>query len=191
LVNFRRRFKEANSAAGPVPSYTDLLVKLSAAALQDHQQMAGQWRDDGIFVPDQCNISFAVDTEAGVMAPVIHDVPGKSLRQVAVESRELTKLARDGGLSAEQMQGGTFTITNLGRFGVDTFTPIINLPQAAILGVGRIVLEPVVLEGQVVAREMLSLSLTFDHRVTDGAPAARFLDTLRACIEDPSPWLTP
>lgn len=191
LVNFRRQFKEAESTADPVPSYTDLLVKLSAAALQDHWLMAGQWRDDGIFIPDQCNISFAVDTEAGVMAPVIHDVSRKSLRQVAVESRQLTKLARDGGLSAEQMQGGTFTITNLGSFGVDTFTPIINLPQTAILGVGRIVVEPVVLEGEIVAREVLSLSLTFDHRVTDGAPAARFLDTLRVYIENPSPWLMP
>ncbi len=191
LVNLRRRIKEAELEADPVPGYTDFLVKLSAAALQDHQQIVGQWRGDGIFMPDQCNISFAVDTDAGLLAPVVLDVPGKSLRQVAAETRQLAKLARDGGLSAQQMQGGTFTITNLGGFGVDTFTPIINLPQAAILGVGRIVAEPVVRDDEIVAREMLPLCLTFDHRVIDGAPAARFLGTLRAYIENPGPWLMP
>ena len=191
LVDLRRRFKEAAMEAGPVPGYTDFLVKLSALALQDHQEMSGQWRDDGIFMPDQCNIGFAVDTDAGLLAPVVHDVTGKSLRQVAAETRQLTKQARAGSLNAWQMQGGTFTITNLGSFGVDTFTPIINLPQAAILGVGRIAAEAVVREDKIVAREMLPLSLTFDHRVVDGAPAARFLGTLRAYIENPGPWLLP
>ena len=191
LVDLRRRFKEAAMEAGPVPGYTDFLVKLSALALQEHQEMSGQWRDDGIFMPDQCNIGFAVDTDAGLLAPVVHDVTGKSLRQVAAETRQLTKQARAGSLNAWQMQGGTFTITNLGSFGVDTFTPIINLPQAAILGVGRIAAEAVVREDKIVAREMLPLSLTFDHRVVDGAPAARFLGTLRAYIENPGPWLLP
>lgn len=189
LVTLRRRFKEAQLEADPVPSYTDFLVKLSAAALQDHRQMMGQWRDDDIFMPDQCNISVAVDTDAGLLAPVVLDVPGKSLLQVAEATRQLAKLARDGGLSAQQLQGGTFTITNLGSLGVDTFTPILNLPQAAILGVGRIVPEPVVYEDAIVARTMLPLCLTFDHRVIDGAPAARFLGTLRASIENPGPWL--
>ncbi len=191
LVNLRRRFKEEAIEAGPVPGYTDFLIKLSAMALQDHRQMSGQWRDDGIFMPDQYNIGFAVDSDAGLLVPMVQDVTGKSLRQVAAETRQLTKQAREGSLHAWQMQGGTFTITNLGGFGVDTFTPIINLPQAAILGVGRITAEPVVREDKIVAREMLPLSLTFDHRVVDGAPAARFLGTLREYIENPGPWLLP
>ncbi|MCY4588613.1 MAG: dihydrolipoamide acetyltransferase family protein [Bryobacterales bacterium] len=191
LVDLRRRFKEAAIEAGPVPGYTDFLIKLSALALREHQQMSGQWRGDGIFLPDRCNIGFAVDTDAGLLAPVVHDVPGKTLRQIAAETRQLTKQAREGSLKAWQMQGGTFTITNLGSYGVDTFTPIINLPQAAILGVGRIAAEPVVRESEIVAREMLPLSLTFDHRVVDGSPAAWFLDTLRADIENPDPCLLP
>ena len=191
LVHFRLQLKEAEPAAGSVPGYTDLLIKLSATALQDHPQMVGQWRDNGIFIPDHCNISFAVDTDAGVMAPVVDDVPGKSLRQVAAETQQLTRSARDGGLTLQHMQGGTFTITNLGSFGVDTFTPVLSLPQAAILGVGRIMAEAVVLGDEIVPRQMLSLSLTFDHRVIDGAPAARFLATLRECIENLRPGLLP
>ncbi|MDE0434997.1 MAG: dihydrolipoamide acetyltransferase family protein [Bryobacterales bacterium] len=191
LVDLRRRFTEAAIEAGPVPGYTDFLIKLSALALNEHQEMSGQWNDDGIFMPDRYNIGFAVDTDAGLLAPVVHDVPGKTLRQIAVETRQLTKQAREGSLKAWQMQGGTFTITNLGGFGVDTFTPIINLPQAAIIGAGRIAAEPVVRESEIVACEMLPLSLTFDHRVVDGAPAARFLDTLRGYIENPDSCLLP
>ena len=191
LIDLRRRYKETVNQAGPVPGYSDILIKLSALALNEHQEMSGQWRDDSIFIPDRCNIGFAVDTDAGLLAPVVHDVPGKTLRQIAAETRQLTKQAREGSLKAWQMQGGTFTITNLGGYGVDTFTPIINLPQAAILGVGRIAAEPVVRNGEIVAREMLPLSLTFDHRVVDGAPAARFLDMLRGYIENPDPCLLP
>ena len=150
LLDLRRRFTEAAIETGPVPGYTDFLIKLSALALNEHQEMSGQWRDDGIFMPDRCNIGFAVDTDAGLLAPVVHDVPGKTLRQIAAETRQLTKQAREGSLKAWQMQGGTFTITNLGGYGVDTFTPIINLPQAAILGVGRIAAEPVVRNGEIV-----------------------------------------
>ena len=127
----------------------------------------------------------------GCWRPWFMTFQGKTLRQIAAETRQLTKQAREGSLKAWQMQGGTFTITNLGGYGVDTFTPIINLPQAAILGVGRIAAEPVVRNGEIVAREMLPLSLTFDHRVVDGAPAARFLDMLRGYIENPDPCLLP
>ena len=94
-------------------------------------------------------------------------------------------------LRADEMQGGTFTITNLGPFGVETFTPIINLPECAVLGMGRIVREPVMVGDQVVARERMGLSLTFDHRIVDGAPAARFLQSLVRLIENPGPWLIP
>jgi pyruvate dehydrogenase E2 component (dihydrolipoamide acetyltransferase) len=200
LVNLREQFKaEAQAAnnstrtsqANPCPTYTDLIVKLAAAALEQHPLLVAQWHQQGIFVPNEINIAIAIDTKAGLMAPVIRNVPSKSLRQVAAESQELAELAQAHRLSKEQGQGGTFTVTNLGSLGIDTFTPIINLPQCAVLGIGRIVREPVFRDREIVPRDMMSLSLTFDHRVLDGAPAARFLDTLRNCIEQPVPRLMP
>ena len=200
LVNLRKQFEAEAAAASDsnqispstsCPTYTDLLVKLTAAALEQHLQLIAQWQQEGILIPDEINIAIAVDTEAGLVAPVIRDVPSKSLRQVAGESQQLVKLAHARRLTKEQVRGGTFTVTNLGSLGIDTFTPIINLPQSAILGIGRIVSEPVLVDREFVPRDMMSLSLTFDHRVLDGAPAARFLDTLRNCIEQPVPRLIP
>src|SRR5207237_227310 len=112
------------------------------------------------------------------------------LRQLAARSRELIERARQGRLTAREMEGGCFTVTNLGGFGVDAFTPIINFPECAVLGVGRIRRRPAVVGDLIVARERVTLSLTFDHRVVDGAPAARFLQTLSGLIEDPGPWLS-
>jgi pyruvate dehydrogenase E2 component (dihydrolipoamide acetyltransferase) len=140
--------------------------------------LRAQWRDEGLFVPERIDIAVAVDTEAGLLAPVLRAVDRVGLRELAARSRELAALARAGQLKGEDMRGAVFTFTNLGMYGVDAFTPIITLPQCAVLGVGRIV-----------PREGLTLSLTFDHRVVDGAPAARFLDSLRQCIEQPAPWL--
>jgi pyruvate dehydrogenase E2 component (dihydrolipoamide acetyltransferase) len=131
-----------------------------------------------------------VDTEAGLLVPVIRDVPAKSLQGVAEESRQLADKARARELGSDELQGGTFTITNLGIYGIDAFTPIINLPQCAILGVGRIIAKPAVWQDQVVPRQMMALSLTFDHRVVDGGPAARFLNTVREYVEQPYQWLT-
>jgi pyruvate dehydrogenase E2 component (dihydrolipoamide acetyltransferase) len=116
-------------------------------------------------------------------------VPGLTLRQVATRLRELISLARAGRLNGAQLRDATFTMTNLGGLGIDAFTPIITLPQCAVLGVGRVVREPVVVGDAVVPRDVMTLSLTFDHRVVDGAPAARFLDTLRRCLEHPTPRL--
>jgi pyruvate dehydrogenase E2 component (dihydrolipoamide acetyltransferase) len=137
------------------------------------------------------HLSVAVDTDAGLVAPVVRDVDRLTLRQVAEQIRTLAGRARQGKLSADEMQLGVFTITNLGAFGIDAFTPIINMPQVAILGVGAIVREPAVVDGQIVVRDRLTLSLTFDHRVVDGAPAARFLKDLRQGIEQPAAWLVP
>jgi pyruvate dehydrogenase E2 component (dihydrolipoamide acetyltransferase) len=191
LVNVRGQFRAAAAGDDPVPGYTDFLVKLAAAALRRHPMLQAQWRDDGLFVPDRVAIAVAVHTDAGLLAPVVRDADRLTLRQVAARSRDLIARARAGRLSADEMRGATFTITNLGGLGVDAFTPIVHLPQCAVLGVGRIVREPAVVGGQVVPRDQVTLSLTFDHRVVDGAPAARFLDTLRACLEQPAPWLMP
>ena len=184
LVALRDRFK-ASDQHDIVPTYTDMVLKLAGIAVGEHPMITGQWRDDGIFIPENINVAFAVDTESGLLAPVIFDVPEKSLSKIAAESREIVDSARKGELTVDQLQNGVFTITNLGGYGVDSLTPIINLPQSAILGVGRIIHEPVVLNGEVVPGEMMSLSLTFDHRVIDGAPAARFLERVCQLLAEP------
>jgi len=186
LVALRNQFKAADEI---IPSFTDLIVKLTAVALRQHPLLQAQWRDDGLFVPERIDIAVAVDTEAGLLVPVLRAVNNQTLRQIVAQSRELIEQTRAGRLSADQMRDATFTITNLGGVGIDAFTPILYLPQCAVLGVGRIVREPAVQGDRIVPRDMLTLSLTFDHRVVDGAPAAQFLQTLRICLEQPAPWL--
>ena len=191
LVALRRQLKASYGRRGlAVPSYNDIYLKLTAAALQEHPTLNASWRDDGLLLHGDIHIGFAVDTEEGLLAPVLHDVAAKSLRHIAAESNRLIEGARQRRLGHEAMQGGTFTITNLGMYGIDAFTPIVNLPQAAILGIGRIVCKPAVHNGEVVPRQMVALSLTFDHRVVDGGPAARFLNTVREYVSEPILWLT-
>ncbi|MBM3979280.1 MAG: 2-oxo acid dehydrogenase subunit E2 [Planctomycetes bacterium] len=186
LVNLRAQFK---AAGGDVPSYTDILFKLVAVALQKHPALAARWTDAGIVPAASIDIGFAVDTDAGLLVPVVRDVPALGLRAVAARTKELIDRARGGTLSARDM-GGCFTITNLGAFGIDAFTPIINPPECAILGIGRIERRPVMDGDRVVGRDQLTLSLTFDHRIVDGAPAARFLQALAACVANPAAWVS-
>jgi len=131
------------------------------------------------------NLGMAVDTERGLLVPVIRNADQMGLRTFGVEFRRLMDQARAGKSLPDDLTGGTFTITNLGMYDVDAFTPIINLPEAAILGVGRIQAKAVVREGEIVARQMWTLSLTFDHRLVDGAPAARFLQRIKQLVENP------
>jgi pyruvate dehydrogenase E2 component (dihydrolipoamide acetyltransferase) len=187
LVNLRQKFKSAGD--GVVPSYTDLLVKLAAVALTKHRALGGCWTDEGIRLPSAIHIGIAVDTDAGLLVPVVRGVPSLGIRELAAATSDLIGRARAGRLSAAEMQGGCFTVSNLGAYGIDAFTPIINLPECAVLGVGCIARRPAVVGDAIVARDQLTLSLTFDHRVVDGAPAARFLQTLAQAVEDPSPWI--
>ncbi|HVW36920.1 MAG TPA: dihydrolipoamide acetyltransferase family protein, partial [Pirellulales bacterium] len=186
LLNLRRQFKAA--AASPdllAPSITDLIVKLAAASLSRHPALNSRWENDRIIEPEGVHIGIAVDTEAGLLVPVIRDVQELGVKQIAAKSKELIEKARARKLAAEEMRGGTFTITNLGSFGIDAFTPIINLPETAVLGVGAIRREPIVLpDDRIVPGDVMTLSLTFDHRAVDGARAARFLQTLVAAIEN-------
>lgn len=187
LRAFREGLKAAARAGAVVPTLNDLLLKLTAEALHRHPMLAAVWGDDGLWMPESLDLGIAVDTDAGLLVPVVRDVRGWTLQEVAAASRRLIESARAGRLDAADMQGGCFTVTNLGGLGVDTFTPVINPPESAILGVGAITRQPVVLEdGSFAARDVLPLSLTFDHRVNDGADAARFLQTLAGLIEDPS-----
>ncbi|MDX1924986.1 MAG: 2-oxo acid dehydrogenase subunit E2 [Pirellulaceae bacterium] len=185
LIALREQLK-LNAGTSPAPSYQDILIKLIARVLTKHRQLAGRWEQDAIVVPrdHEMNIGMAVDTDDGLLVPVIHDVNSLSLSELAVRSRSLIERARAGKLIASDMQGGVFTVTNLGAFGIDAFTPVINLPESAILGVGAIRMEAVATpDGKIFAQPQLSLSLTFDHRVIDGAPAARFLQELVAALE--------
>ena len=191
LVNLREQFLSVGAAA-VIPSYQDIIIKLVAEVLTRHPLLAGRLDDDAIVLPgnDEIHIGMAVDTEDGLLVPVIHDVGRLSLIQVADYTRQLIHRARGGKLSAADLQGSVFTITNLGAFGIDAFTPTINYPEAAILGLGAIRRESVVLDdGQIVARYQLTLSLTFDHRIVDGAPAARFLQDLVSAFASPFSWL--
>ena len=185
LVSRRDELKASVSGGAVAPTYTDLLVKLTATALEKHPLLNAYWENERISVLDDIHIAIAVDTEEGLLAPVLRNANKKSIEQIAEESRSLAETARARKLDRDSLQGGTFTITNLGTYGIDAFTPIINLPQCAILGVGAIRLKPAVYEGQLAARHMVSLSLTFDHRIVDGAPAAAFLKTVRELIEQP------
>ncbi|MBJ7496869.1 MAG: 2-oxo acid dehydrogenase subunit E2 [Gemmataceae bacterium] len=188
LVNLRNQFKSTNGTH-PIPSFQDIITKLVAEVLKEHMFLAGRWDEDAIVLPGyhELDIGMAVDTEDGLLVPVIRNVAGLTLRDVAAQSKSLVQQAREGKITAAQMQGGVFTITNLGAFGIDSFTPVINYPEAAILGLGAIRKEPVFLDdGQVVAQLQLALSLTFDHRIVDGAPAARFLQSLVSAISNPS-----
>ncbi len=187
LVKLRERLKAASTGSGDlVPSYTDLLVKLTAIALEKHPVLNSRWEKDRIVASEGIHIGIAIDTDAGLLVPVLRDVPRLSLTELSRRSRDLIDRARRRALSASELQGGTFTVTSLGAFGIDAFTPIINYPECAILGVGRIRRCPVVLDDQIVIRDQVTLSVTFDHRVTDGAPAARFLQTLSGGIENPN-----
>ncbi len=184
LVAARNQYKTANT--GVVPAYTDLIAKCVAQALCEHPLLGGRWADDRLEypTPDGMHIGIAVDTEDGLLVPVVRDVARRPLMELAAEFRSLVEQARTGQIKANQMQGAVFTITSLGSFGVEAFTPIINLPETAILGVGAIRKELVVLDnGSFAAREQLMLSLTFDHRVIDGAPAARFLQCVTEAIQ--------
>ena len=184
LVNLRQQFK---AVEGLVPSFTDFLIKLCGVALLKHPMLAARWTDAGIQPAQRINIGFAVDIDAGLLVPVLRDVPSLGVRELAKQSLELIERARSGKISSRDMEGGCFTITNLGGFGIDAFTPIINSPECAILGVGRIERRPAMDGDRVVGREQVTLSLTFDHRIVDGAPAARFLQTLATLVANPGP----
>jgi len=166
-------------------TFTDLLVKLAAAALKEHPRLIAHWENGKIFSSGQINIGLAMAVEDGLVAPVIHAADTMSLSQIAQRRQELLERARKGKLRLEDLQGGTFTVSNLGMYGIDVFNAIINPPQAAILAVGRIADRVVPVNGAPGVRPMMTLSLSCDHRVVDGARGAQFLGDLVSYIEEP------
>ncbi len=166
-------------------TYTDLLVKLVASALRAHPEVNARWEDGRIRRLPEVNVGVAVATEEGLVVPVIHNAERLSVEQIARRRAEVVERARAGRLRPEDVEGGTFTISNLGMHGVDRFFAIVNAPQAAILSVGRVSERVVAEDGRPVVRACLTLGLSCDHRVLDGARAARFLDTLAGFVEEP------
>ena len=159
-------------------TYTDFIVQACAHALRQHPRMNASLEGNTIHVHGDIHVGLAVALDEGLIVPVVRDVDKKSLRDIAAEAKTLAEKARASQLKLEEVSGGTFTVSNLGMYGVDAFTPIINAPQSGILGVGRIVEKPVIYRGEITKRSMMVLSLTFDHRVIDGAPAGAFLQTV-------------
>ena len=182
----RHHSEEAGGSIGPLP----VVVKAAAEALKRHPRMnaietTGANGEAHVQMLREVNIGLAVALEEGLVTPVIRGADGKSLAQLAAENRDLAARTREGRTRPEEISGGTFTITNLGANEIDGFTPIINPPQVGILGVGRVVEKPVIVNGEIAKGETMYLSLTFDHRVIDGAPAAEFLQTVKSLLEDP------
>jgi len=163
--------------------YDAIFVKAVALALREHPELNATFEGGVVRVHETINVCVAVDTSQGLVTPVVKEADKKPLAQVGREIRELARKAREGRLSMEDVRGGTFTITNLGVFGIDAFTPIVNHPQVAILAFGRVAERPVVVDGRLEVRRTAWLTLSFDHRAVDGGPAARFLMAVKEHVE--------
>ncbi|MEO1022246.1 MAG: pyruvate dehydrogenase complex dihydrolipoamide acetyltransferase [Bacteroidota bacterium] len=179
--------RSALNAANPdiKISFNDIVVKAAAIALTRHQAINSSWHGDTIAQHGDVNVAFAVAIDEGLMTPVINHADKKGLAEISAETRELAGLSRDRKLQPEQMEGSTFTISNLGMFGIEEFTAIINPPNACIMAVGAIRDVPVVEDGAVVPGKRMKVTLSSDHRVVDGAKAAAFLQTFRSLMQNP------
>jgi pyruvate dehydrogenase E2 component (dihydrolipoamide acetyltransferase) len=180
------RRKALRSRTGEDVSITAYVVKAVARALEDHQMINSSLEGDELRVYGDINVAVAINTPDGLVAPMIPRTNNKSLSEISRGIRDLTERAMQSKLTVSDLTGGTFTVTNLGGYGVDLFAPVINPPQCAILGFGRTSERPVIIENQVRAASMTTLSLVFDHRIVDGVPAAQFLQRVKAILEDPS-----
>lgn len=190
LVNMRAQLNERFSDdLGFRISYNDILIKTVAGALKEFPYMNAHQEKGAVRLLPEVHIGLAVDTERGLLVVVVHDADQKSIPEISREARDRAERAIAGKISPDELTGSTFTITNLGMLGVEAFTPIINPPEVAILGIGRIAQEPTAYRGEICLRYRMVLSLTFDHRLVDGAPAARFLGRVKDLIEKPDPMM--
>jgi pyruvate dehydrogenase E2 component (dihydrolipoamide acetyltransferase) len=186
VLSLREAINKDIEDKGDRVSVNDMMLKLTAAALKRMPAVNASLTGGKIKVYHVVHLGMATALDNGLIVPVIHHADKKSLVQISKETKELVSKARSGRLSSDDVAGGTFTVTNLGGYGsVDEFTPIINPPQAAILGVGRVVETPVYVDGQIVPRQLMALSFTYDHRVMDGAVAAQFVKILMDLMANP------
>jgi pyruvate dehydrogenase E2 component (dihydrolipoamide acetyltransferase) len=189
LLAARQAINAVAEKKGTKVSVNDMMIKASAKALRDHPECNASWTEDEMIEYGAVDISVAVATDRGLITPIVRNADMKGLGQIAAEMKDLAARAKAGKLKLEEFQGGGFTISNLGMFGINSFAAIINPPQAMILAVGMGEERPVVRKGQVVTRNMMSCTLAVDHRVVDGAMGAQYLQTLRAYVEQPASML--
>jgi pyruvate dehydrogenase E2 component (dihydrolipoamide acetyltransferase) len=181
-----RKLLVAQTAEGqPKPTVTDVLTKVSAIALLRHRAVNARYGDEGIEIHPTANIGLAVATSRGLVVPVIPSCERRTLPDIAVARADVVSRAQQGKLQQADLDGGTFTISNLGMYGVEQFIAVLNPPQAAILAVGASEERPVVRDGEIVSRPMMTMTLTCDHRAIDGAVAAEFLQTVKDFLEEP------
>ncbi|WP_150237067.1 dihydrolipoamide acetyltransferase family protein [Nocardiopsis quinghaiensis] len=185
LKAFRAQINEQLSSTGAKISFNDLIVKACATTLKLHPEVNTSWVDDKLLQHRRVNVGVAVAVDAGLVVPVLHDTDKATLSEISTRTRELAGKARDGKLKPQEMSGGTFSVSNLGMFGVDSFSAVINPPEAAILAVGAMRQEPVAVDGEVTVRNRISLELSVDHRAVDGAVGAAFLKDLAEILEEP------
>jgi pyruvate dehydrogenase E2 component (dihydrolipoamide acetyltransferase) len=182
-VELRARLKEV---ADPAPSFNDMVVKAAATALREHPRVNGAYRDGKFELYENVNIGVAVAAEDALVVPTVFNADTKSLGQIARDARTAATKVRDKTITPPELSGGTFTVSNLGMFGIEFFTAIINPPQASILTVGKLEKRPAVDEnGRIVARDQLTLSLVCDHRILYGADGAKFLAQVKELLEQP------
>jgi pyruvate dehydrogenase E2 component (dihydrolipoamide acetyltransferase) len=184
-VEGRGKLKALAAADSIVPSFNDMVVKACALALREHPRANGAYRDGRFELYSRVNVGIAVAANDALVVPTVFDADRKGLRQIAAESRELAQRVRDGQITPPELSGATFTVSNLGMYGIDGFSAVINPPQAAILAVGAIEERPVVREGEIATAQLMQVDLACDHRILYGAPAAEFLARIRALLEEP------
>ncbi|HSS04384.1 MAG TPA: dihydrolipoamide acetyltransferase family protein [Solirubrobacterales bacterium] len=184
-VEGRRKLKALAAEDSVVPSFNDMVVKACALALREHPRANGAYRDGRFELYSRVNVGVAVAAKDALVVPTVFDADRKGLRQIAIESRQLAQRVRDGQITPPELSGATFTVSNLGMYGIDGFSAVINPPQAAILAVGAIEERPVVRDGQIATAHLMQVDLACDHRILYGAPAAEFLARIRALLEEP------
>jgi pyruvate dehydrogenase E2 component (dihydrolipoamide acetyltransferase) len=187
VVELRQEYKATwESQYGVRVSYNDIFVSLVAHAIREFPRVNSRLNGDAIEILNEVNIGVAVELEEGLMVPVVRNADQKNVGQISKEVKELAEKARQGQMNPDELTGSTFTISNLGGYGIQWFTPIIDHPNSCILGIGKITKTPIVIENAIAIRDIVYLSLSFDHRIVDGAPAAQFLSLLKEMLEDPA-----
>ncbi|MFT3865273.1 MAG: dihydrolipoamide acetyltransferase family protein [Solirubrobacterales bacterium] len=184
-VEARARLKRMTPEGEVVPSFNDMVVKACALALREHPLANGAYRDGRFELYSRVNVGVAVAAQDALVVPTVFDADKKGLREIASDARTLAGKVRDGSITPPELSGGTFTVSNLGMYGVTNFSAVINAPQAAILAVGAITERPVVEDGGITVASILGVTLACDHRILYGAPAAEFLARIRALLEEP------
>ncbi|HXS32954.1 MAG TPA: dihydrolipoamide acetyltransferase family protein [Solirubrobacterales bacterium] len=185
LVEARAQIKAGAKEGDVVPSFNDMVVKACALALREHPRANGAYRDGRFELYSRVNVGVAVAARDALVVPTVFDADQKNLRQIATDSRALAQRVRDGQITPPELSGATFTVSNLGMFGIDSFAAVINPPQAAILAVGAISERPVIRDGEITTAHLMRVNLACDHRILYGAPAAEFLARIRALLEEP------